>query len=93
MRLVSRLVGVVALPPRPGRGLGVGGGVVACRVAAHHHSPTAPHHPLLQGGLSLVEHILPIFQSLNLLLLLLGFLALPITNEPHGQALPPPLHG
>ena len=92
MRLVSRLVGMVTLPG-PGGGLGVGGGVVACWVPSHHHSPTAPHHPLLQGGLSLVEHILPIFQSFNLLLLLLGLLALPITNEPHGRALASPLHG
>lgn len=73
MRLVSRLAGVVALPC-PGGGLGVGGCVVASWVPPHHHTPTAPHHPLLQGGLCLVQHILPILQPLDLLLLLLGLL-------------------
>ena len=92
MRLVSRLAGVVALPC-PGGGLGVGGCVVASWVPPHHHTPTAPHHPLLQGGLCLVQHILPILQPLNLLLLLLGLLALPITNETHGRVFAsPPSH-
>ena len=92
MRLVSRLAGVVALPC-PGGGLGVGGCVVASWVPPHHHTPTAPHHPLLQGGLCLVQHILPILQPLNLLLLLLGLLALPITNETHGWVFAsPPSH-
>ena len=92
MRLVSRLAGVVALPC-PGGGLGVGGCVVASWVPPHHHTPTAPHHPLLQGGLCLVQHILPILQPLNLLLLLLGLLTLPITNKTHGRVFAsPPSH-